>query len=247
MGLPGVDLRVDAQLAMLHALAAFFSSVPFPENITLPQRYYYNNTSYGFGDALIYWSMINHLRPQRILEIGSGFTSALALDTIERLNLETTCTFVDPYPELAHRTIGVLPAPHQIIASRIQDLDLSTVNNLEAGDLLFIDSTHVLKTGSDVHFELTQVLPRVKTGVFIHFHDVFSGFEYPKNWSINGNYSWNEIYALHIFLEYNSAFQIEFFNHYIAAEHADKIQKLGMPEANRFLLNPGGGLWLSRC
>lgn len=244
--LPGIDLRKDAQLALLDALAPHFGTIPFLETETPGFRYRYENTSYNFGDALIYWAILNHLRPGRILEIGSGFTSALALDTLDLLKLDTVCTFADPYPELAQRTIGTLAPPHRIIKSRVQDLDLALFETLEAGDLLFIDSTHVLKTGSDVHFELTQVLPRLRSGVIIHFHDVFAQFEYPRKWLLERNFSWNEVYALHLFLQYNSEFQIEFFNHYIATEHADAVRALGTPQAKRFLLNPGGGLWLSR-
>lgn len=244
--LPGVDLRAGAQLDLLGELASFFGSIPFPETESPPFRYRYQNSSYGFGDALIYWAILNHLRPGRILEIGCGFSSALALDTVERLNLDTVCTFADPYPELAHRTIGTLAPPHQIIRSRVQDLDPSHFESLGAGDLLFIDSTHVLKTGSDVHFELTELLPRLRPGVVVHFHDIFAGFEYPRGWAIDRNYSWNEVYALHLFLQYNNEFQIEFFNHYVAKEHAEKVRALHLPQADRFLVNPGGGLWLSR-
>lgn len=244
--LPGVDLRTEAQLSRLRAMAPFFGSIPFSETVTPPFRYHYVNSSYGFGDALIYWAFLNHLRPARILEIGCGFTSALALDTIDQLKLPTICTFADPYPELAQRTIGELKPPHSIIQSRVQDLDLGLFETLQAGDLLFIDSTHVLKTGSDVHFELTEVLPRLRPGVIVHFHDIFNGFEYPRGWAIDRNYSWNEVYALHLFLQYNTAFRIEFFNDHIARDHADEVRALGGAAGQRFLLNPGGGLWLSR-
>lgn len=245
--LPGVDLRPAEQLALLGVLAPFFATIPFPETPTPPFRYHYQNTSYGFGDAIIYWALLNHFRPGRILEIGCGFTSALALDTVERLDLPTTCVFADPYPELAQRTIGTLKPPHQIIKSRVQDLDMAMFETLGAGDLLFIDSTHVLKTGSDVHFELTEVLPRLKPGVLVHFHDIFVNFEYPKRWALERGYNWNEVYALHLFLVDNAHFKIEFFNHYIAQEHAGAVRAVGGAQAERFLLNPGGGLWLRRC
>jgi hypothetical protein len=244
--LPGIDLRDAAQVSLLRAMAPFFGTIPFPETAAPPFRYNYANSSYGFGDALIYWAFLNHLRPARILEIGCGFTSALVLDTIDRLGLSTICTFADPYPDLAQRTIGALKPPHSIIQSRVQDLDLGLFEALQAGDLLFIDSTHVLKTGSDVHFELTEVLPRLKPGVIVHFHDIFAGFEYPRGWAIERNHSWNEVYALHLFLQYNTAFRIEFFNDHIAREHADTVREIGGAAGARFLVNPGGGLWLSR-
>jgi hypothetical protein len=245
--LPGVDLRDGEQLRLLNRLAGFFDSIPFPEKAEKPFRYHYANTSYNFGDALIYWAMLNHLRPTRILEIGSGFSSALALDTLDVLGLPTRCTFVDPYPQLAERLLGPLAPPHSILPKRVQDVDLVIFEELQDGDLLFIDSTHVLKTGSDVHFELTQVLPRLAKGVVVHFHDMFAGFEYPRRRAIDLNYAWNEVYALHIFLQYNKAFEVLFFNHHIATTHRDAVIALGSAQAERYLLNPGGGLWLRRC
>ncbi len=244
--LPGVDLRAEEQLRLLAALAPFFATIPFPDTHTPPFRYFFKNSGYGFGDALIYWAMLNHLRPARILEIGGGFASALALDTIARLNLETTCTFVTPDPDAAQQAIGPLDPAHRLIKSRAQDLDPAQFEKLEAGDLLFINSTHVLKAGSDVHFLLTEALPRLRPGVFVHFQEIFAPFEYPRSWVIDRGHGWNEAYALHLFLQYNAEFQIEFFNHYIGTELAGAVTASGTPQMDRFLLNPGGGLWLSR-
>ena len=242
----GIDFQDEKQIVLLHELSVFFASVPFFENRTDKFRYGYNNPSYNYGDAIIYWSMINHLRPGRILEIGSGFSSALALDTIELLGLPTACTFVDPYPQVAREATAPLRAPHRIIGSRVQDIDPTEFLSLEHNDILFIDSSHVLKSGSDVHFELCEILPRLKAGVLVHFHDMFDNFEYPEKWVLEENHSWNELYAVRLFLTHNDNFSIEYFNDYIAKNYAAILSSLAPTEAPRILLNPGGGLWLRR-
>ena len=242
----GLDLRPEKQLEMFLKLLPFFQTLPFPETKAVGLRYFYDNPSYNFGDAMIYWAMLNHLRPRRIMEVGCGYSSALALDTIDLLGLPTTCCFIDPFPEVARETTAPL-GHHEIVVSRVQDINPDDVRSLQRDDILFIDSSHVLKTGSDVHFELTELLPRLAPGVVIHFHDVFNGFEYPESWVLEHNHGWNEIYALRVFLMYNQAFEVEFFNHHFAKVYRGTIN-LAIPDmSERFLLNPGGGLWLRRC
>jgi Methyltransferase domain len=242
----GINLRSNEQLELLSRLVPFFGTIPFADERTPPYRYYYRNPSYNYGDAVVYWAMLNHFRPRRIIEVGSGFSSALALDAIDILGLPTACTFIDPYPEAAEQTTAPLREPHRIIPTRIQDIDPDEVKSLEEDDLLFIDSSHVLKTGSDVHFELTELLPRLRRGVLVHFHDMFYSFEYPERWTIEENFGWNELYVVHVFLMFNSIFRIEYFNQYVARKYAAELQKILPAQAPRVLLNPGGGLWLRR-
>ncbi len=242
-----IDLDAAGQIALLETLSRHFAAMPFSDRARPPLRYYYDNTSYGFGDACIYWSMIGHLRPTRIIEVGSGFTSALALDAIEHFGLSTRCTFIDPNPELLLKVAAPIQARHSVVAELVQNTDPALVEQLGPDDLLFIDSSHVVKTGSDVHFEVLELLPRLKPGVMVHFHDTFYPFEYPRPWVIEDNYSWNELYFLQSFLMYNAAFKVVYFNDFVGREHADRIRALLPREtASRILLNPGGGLWLQR-
>jgi SAM-dependent methyltransferase len=242
----GVDLRAASQQRLFAELARHFPTAPFADHKGGRLRYHYDNPSYNFGDAVVYWAMLNRLRPRRIVEIGSGFSSALALDAIDILGLPTVCTFIDPFPEVVRQATEPLDPRHRIVPSRVQDTDLGEFAALTAGDLLFIDSSHVLKTGSDVHFELTEILPRLQPGVIVHFHDVFANFEYPEQWVLDANHSWNEQYALHAFLLFNGAFRIEYFNHWFATTYPQEIRTRCPGQAERILLNPGGGLWLER-
>jgi hypothetical protein len=241
-----VNMQADRQKLLLTAISAFFPTIPFSDEKSARFRYHYENTSYAFGDALIYWSMLNYLRPSRIIEVGSGYTSALALDTIDLLDLDTKCTFIDPYPDLAKKVTAPLGPRHEIIPRRVQDVDLGLLGELGPNDILFIDSSHVVKTGSDAHFEITEMLPVLKSGVIVHFHDMFYPFEYPKKWAVDLSISWNEVYFLHAFLMYNSAFRIEYFNHYAATEFRSDLLQMAPVEGARYLINPGGGLWLRR-
>ena len=112
---------------------------------------------------------------------------------------------------------------------------------LASGDILFIDSTHVSKAGSDVNHIFFKILPSLAEGVNIHLHDIFYPFEYPKEWIYEGR-AWNENYVLHAFLQYNSAFKITFFSNFLARFHHRTFHEK-MPLCMK---NTGGSIWLQR-
>jgi len=242
--LPGIDLRSAEQLAMVERLAKHYDSLPFPAQPTTGLRYFYENSAFSYGDAIVLGCMLAELRPRRLLEFGSGYSSCATLDVDEHvLGGQLNCTFVDPYPELLHSLHGRLdPTRHRIVCSQAQDVDLTLVDCLASGDVLFIDSTHVSKAGSDVNFHLFTVLPRLRSGVFIHFHDVFYPFEYPEEWFFEENRSWNELYLLRAFLMDNPGYEIVMFNNYLGREHIETMVG-SMP---LFMRNAGGSLWLRK-
>jgi hypothetical protein len=243
-----IDLNLSGQEQVFGRLCAHSAKLPFADQPAEGSlRYYYDNTSYGFGDAFVYWGMLCESRPHRIIEIGSGFTSALALDAIDILGMDTLCTFIDPYPDLLKKVGRPVASRHSIIESRIQDLSPSIVDVLDANDILFIDSSHVVKTGSDVHFEIFELLPRLRPGVLVHFHDVFFPFEYPSAWVLDERKSWNELYFLRAFLMYNTAFKMVYFNHAFVALRRSALLGLPIEIGRRLFLNPGGGLWLQKA
>jgi hypothetical protein len=163
------------------------------------------------------------------------------LDTNERFfDRSIALTFIDPDPS----TVRALLKPDdraEIIAAPLQDVPLARFDDLEANDILFVDSTHVAKTGSDVNRILFDILPRLKPGVHIHFHDMFYPFEYPKEWVYEGR-AWNEDYFVRAFLEFNDAFEIVLFGTYLIRFHRDWFAR-HMPLC---LENPGGALWMKR-
>jgi predicted O-methyltransferase YrrM len=241
--LPGIALDRDALVATWQSLLPFIETCPFPERQADGFHFYFKNDFFGFGDAHLLHALIRQRMPKRYIEIGSGFSSACAVDTIDRF-LPGACevTFVEPHPERLHEALGERVAHARVFAVPVQSVGLDVFAELEAGDILFIDSSHVFRTGSDVCFELFEVLPRLASGVLVHVHDIGWPFEYPGPWIIDENRSWNEAYALRTFLTNNDAWNIVFFNDYFAKFEGERIART-FPE---FKDNLGASLWLER-
>jgi hypothetical protein len=239
----GIDLNQTGQLALLPMLRSLAHEIVLPETKTHGMYYYSDNGQYGPGDAAVLASMIRYYRPRRILEFGSGHSSCCILD-INRLyfggNIE--CTFVDPHPQRLRELLTGYTGCARMLETRAQDIDIKLVTSLEKNDILFIDSTHVSKGGSDVNFHFFSTLPALQTGVIIHFHDVFYPFEYPTEWFFDENRSWSELYVLRAFLMHNTMYRIEFFNHFLAHVHPDIANTFP-----GFKQNCGGALWLRKC
>jgi hypothetical protein len=238
----GINLNTNYQKQLLKNLEVFYNDMPFNSHKTNHLRYYFENGLYSYTDAITLHGMIRHLKPKQIIEVGSGFSSAIMLDTNEiffKNNIKLT--FIEPYPERLNNLINENDKKNtQILNDFVQNIELSIFEKLDAGDVLFIDSTHVVKTGSDVHFILFEILPILKKGVYIHFHDIFYPFEYPKEWVYKGR-NWNEDYFLKAFLMYNSAFEIVLFSHYLHTHHKETFNQMPLCFKNK-----GGNLWIKK-
>jgi predicted O-methyltransferase YrrM len=245
--LPAIDVNESQQLRLLEKLGAHADDLPWQDRPVRGLRYHYGNTQFTYGDAVVLQAMLRLLRPRRVIEVGAGHSSALMLDTADRwLDAGTSFTFIEPYPDrlrallTAADTAG--PRPRcEVIEQPVQAVPLERFDELAAGDILFIDSSHVVKIGSDVVHLLTWVLPRLQRGVFVHFHDVFWPFEYPEPWLREGR-AWNECYVLAAFLQYNAAFAIALFNSWLVAFRRAEFAR-HLPLAMR---NTGGSLWLEK-
>jgi hypothetical protein len=240
---PEIDFNEAGQLQLVEEFREFYQDLPFEQSQGDVNLYYYDNRYYSYGDAIILACMLRHAKPKRLIEFGSGFSSCVILD-INRLFLggEVECTFIDPYPERLESLILNYNYPVKIIKSRAQDIDLMEISLLKENDIIFVDSTHVTKAGSDVNFHLFEVLPRLAPGVLIHFHDVFYPFEYPESWFFEEHRSWNENYILRAFLMGNVSYQIVFFNDFIRLRYFQKVAN-AMPLFQR---NAGGSLWIRK-
>jgi hypothetical protein len=232
--LDGVDLNEAGQLALFEQLAAYYADQPFSAEQQSGARYYFENPAFSYFDAIVLHCMIRHARPRRVIEVGSGYSSCVLLDTNDRFfNGAIACTCIEPYPELLHSLIRSDDRERtKIVARNLQELDPALFSELTANDILFIDSSHVSKTDSDVNHVFFQILPRLAPGVHVHFHDIFYPFEYPKEWVYQGR-AWNEAYVLRAFLQYNAAFAIELFNAYLQTFHKDRVARL-MPLCTRY-------------
>jgi predicted O-methyltransferase YrrM len=241
-GIRGVNLRTDEQKKLVQQFATYYAEMPFQAEKQPNLRYYFENMYYGYTDGTILYSFIRHSKPKRIIEVGSGFSSAVMLDTNELFfNNQVELTFIDPYAE---RLFSLLTEEDKkrvtVIEKDVQTIPLSTFEQLEAGDILFIDSTHVSKTGSDVNYILFEILPTLRSGVLIHFHDIFYPFEYPKEWVFRG-FNWNEDYILKAFLMYNDQFHIKLFSEYLHQHHSQVFAAMPLTYKNK-----GGNLWIEK-
>lgn len=240
---PGVDLREGEQLKLLEVMAGYYEEMPFSDQRTADARYFSGNGFFGVGDAIVLYSLFRHFRPKRVIEIGSGFSSAAMLDTSERfLGGSVHFTFIEPY---ADRLLELLrPADREtqtIVSCLVQDVPLDVFQALERGDVLFIDSSHVLKIGSDVQHILFNILPTLKPGVLVHFHDIHWPFEYRRETVLKGK-TWNEAYAVRAFLQFNHSFEILYHGPFMAEFHGDLV-RAKLPLAAR---DPGVSLWIRR-
>ena len=241
--LPGIDLRLDAQLALAARLTELQEDFDAPVAPAASHRYFTENPSYGRGDALILESMLRDLRPRRIIEIGSGHSSALMLDTIDRyLDDGVSITFIEPFTDVLREQLRPGDADRcEVIQQPLQTVDVSRFDELEPGDLLFIDSTHVVRPGSDVLLEILEILPRLRPGVVVHLHDIFFPFEYPPFWVEEGR-AWGEAYLLRAFLVHNSQFEIMLWPNYVEFAAPETFREV-WPK----MVGEGfGAIWLRR-
>lgn len=241
--LPDIRIDITAMEKIWASLAANMSDCDFPAQATPVHRYYFENDFFSYADALVLQAMLRWLAPARVIEIGSGFSSAAMLDTHARFTIPTHLTCIDPEPE----RLRALMQPGDtaicdIDARKVQDVALSSFAQLTADDILFVDSAHVIKTGNDLHHILFEILPSLAPGVVVHFHDIFWPFEYPADWVLHERRAWNEIYVLRAFLAGNAGYEIIFFNDYFARYRRDAMLR-AHPMIGR---NTGGSLWLRK-
>ncbi|GGF75920.1 hypothetical protein GCM10007301_39880 [Azorhizobium oxalatiphilum] len=241
--LPGLAIDRAAMVAAWADLLPHLQACPFTAEPDARFRYHFENPAYAHGDGSVLYAMIRRHRPRQLIEIGCGWSSACALDAIER-ELGGACdvTFIEPYPQLVRDLMATRPFPHRLLPVPVQEVPLAEFARLQRDDILFIDSTHVLKTGSDVWYELCEILPALAPGVIVHFHDVFWPFEYPEEWVLEQNRSWNELYGLRCFLQDNAAWEILFLGNYMSALERPRVAA----EYPTLLQNPGGALWLRK-
>lgn len=239
----GLELHEDEQLKLLNEFVAYYKEMPFQPQKLEGLRYYYENPAYSYSDAILLHCMIRFLKPKRVIEVGSGFSSCMTLDTNELFfGNSIATTFIEPYPELLMSLIkDADKSKIKTISSRLQDVDLSEFEILQANDILFIDSTHVSKINSDVNRIFFDIFPRLSPGVHVHFHDIFFPFEYPKDWVYEGR-AWNEAYLLRAFLQYNNEFRVVLMNTFMEHFHEAFFQQK-MPLC---LKNTGGSIWLRK-
>ncbi len=207
----GIDFNTEEQLSLLDKFHYNDELLSFPienNNNNNNNEYYYNNGSYEAGDAEYLFNIIRHFKPKRIIEIGSGNSTLMARNAIANNKHDDsnyTCHHIciEPFEQPWLEKIGV-----ELIRKKVECIDKSFFNKLESNDILFIDSTHIIRPQGDVLFEFLELLPTLKKGVLIHVHDIFTPKDYPNDWVYNKHLLWNEQYLLEAFLTFNAEFKI---------------------------------------
>ena len=237
-----LDLRGPAQRSYYAGLLARFPALPFPRHQTAGRRYFADNGFFVLSDAFTLSGIIRQEQPRRIVEVGSGFSSAVMLDTLQHAGQTAGLTFIEPFPDRLNALLSAEDrARSTVLVQPVQEVPLSVFEQLEEGDILFIDSSHVAKIGSDVAFLFLRVLPRLRRGVLIHLHDIFYPCSYPAVWLREGR-AWNESLFLRAFLLGNPGFEIVAFNSF-AGRAFPEIFRTDFPA---FLDNTGGSIWLRK-
>lgn len=234
--LPGIDLNYAVQQSYHKALSQFQDGYVWKPQKQEGLDFYWDNDQFTDGCSYTVYAFLRLVRPARVIEVGSGYSTAIMEDT-NRLYLDRSMkiTCIEPYPDRLYATWGDRVEEHvKLYRKCLQDVDLSLFDELQSGDLCFIDSSHVAKLGSDVCRIFFELLPRLKEGVYIHFHDILYPFEYPDAW-LRENRAWNEAYMLRAFLENNPDYEILYWGTCLMAlEESLKDRNLG------------GSIWLRK-
>ena len=241
---PGVALHEAQQIALLETWVPLYAEPTLRGDAEQRHlRHRLQNPFFGFCDTIFLYCMLRHLHPRRVIEVGSGHSSCAILDTAELfLDDRVECTFIEPFPDRLRSLIRPNDLRrHAVVTTRVQDVPVERFASLAADDVLFIDSSHVSKIGSDVNHLFGEVLPSLRPGVYVHVHDVFYPFEYPAEWVFGGRY-WTEAYLLRAFLQFNRSFELVLFNHFVQRQHRAWLERR-LPLC---VEDTGGSIWLRR-
>lgn len=225
--LPGIEWQGEAQLRRLREYAARYRAEyeAFPRRPTAdPTQYHEENGQFASTDAEVLHCVIRATRPRLVIEVGSGFSTLITAAALRRNAAdgspgELVC--IEPYPSAVLRA-GV-PGLTRLIAAPVQAVPLETFDQLRAGDVLFIDSSHVVAIGSDTTREVLDIVPRLAPGVLVHFHDIYSPIEYPRGWVLDEHRFWNEQYLVDAFLSFNQRFEILYAGSYLHVTHLPRL------------------------
>jgi Methyltransferase domain len=255
----GVDLGFERQLDFLHAAVSQYQTEWESDSAPLfSVGYEYGNGFFETVDAEIAYCLVRHYKPLRIVEVGGGYSSrvmAAALDVNLKLDaVRGDLVTIDPYPDRFPQK--ALSDRVQLIGQAVQNVDLDVFLSLQSGDVLFLDSSHVVGIGSDVVREYLEIIPRIAPGVLIHAHDIFIPGDYPRDAVLHNLAFWSEQYLLQALLMFNPRFEVLWGSSYMQSRAQDALDNAfphwrqsycNMPSAKRRFLptRDGDRVWPS--
>jgi len=241
----GVDMNKVSQSKLLNSFSKFrgeykhFKELSKSIDDQKDPKFYFGNLAFDNVDALSYYSMIRLFKPRRIVEVGSGWSTKIAA-AAALANKKTELVIIEPFPQPILQK--GFPGLTKVTKKRVQDIPLTFFDSLNGNDMLFIDSSHTVKTGGDVNYLLLEVIPRLQKGVFVHVHDIFFPYDYPKKWVLDEHRFWAEQYLLQAFLSFNDSFEVVYCSSYMADNFPAKVKK-AFPGRKTI---KGGSIWIRR-
>lgn len=236
-----IDFRVPEQIKLLNEFRYQDEIRKMPEIDVNGIPFARDSRNFGVGDFEIYYSLVRHLKPKKIIEIGSGhstITAKIAALQNENEGHATTITAIEPFEQPWLERLDV-----EVIRKKVEEAGVEPFQALDDGDFLFIDSSHVIRPQGDVLFNFFSILPILKPGVLVHVHDIFMPSDYPEDWVLRQRRLWNEQYLLEAFLAYNQSFEVVLAANYLKNAHYDELKAV-CP-----FLSPGGepgSFWMRR-
>lgn len=208
--LPGLNMNEAEQLALLVRFdyADELQRLPARRSAHEPLAFYYENPAFTYGDAEYLYSIVRSLKPARIIEVGSGYSTLMAIEAI-RANKQESDSYqckhvcIEPYEMPWLESSGV-----EVLRTKVEDIPIDYFQQLQPNDILFIDSSHMIRPQGDVLYEFLELLPTLPSGVIVHIHDIFTPFDYPEEWIKGHVRLWNEQYLLEAFLSFNKEFRV---------------------------------------
>jgi predicted O-methyltransferase YrrM len=240
----GIDWREAAQLALCRDVFARQTHFLFQEDaVEGLTEYFVTNGQYPPLDAWILEGLMRYVKPRHMIEVGCGFSTLVsARVNREYFDSQISLTCIEPYPRpfLSEGIAGIAG----VRVEKIQDTPLALFETLEKDDILFIDTSHTVKTGGDVTWIFHEIVPRLAPGVIMHIHDFFLPGEYPEPWVLEG-WGWNETYLVRSFLTFNDVFEVIWGTQYMLINHRDDLVT-AFPNFQRYLAMGGASLWIRR-
>lgn len=175
--------------------------------------YHWNNNFWNNADALVQYGLVRSRQPKQVIEIGCGWSSLLLAKALDKNERPCAVVQIEPYPN--PEIFKQLPSNFVHHECIVQRAPMEIFDKLEAEDILFYDGSHCAKVAGDVNWFFFRVLPRLKSGVLIHLHDIFLPHEYPEEWIFRRGQTWNEQYVLQAFLMNNKDYRIVIANRYL--------------------------------
>lgn len=223
--LPGIDWNVKGQIDVLDRFKFNDELLEISSTKTDDLSFYYDNGAFRSGDAEYWYNMIRSHKPKLIIEVGSGYSTRMAVSAIRKNHDEDPdyrCKHIciEPYENPWLESLDV-----SVIREKVENVDKGFFKALEENDILFIDSSHMIRPQGDVLFEYLEILPILNAGVVVHIHDIFSPKDYLDDWIIKEACFWNEQYLLEAFLTSNKSWKIIGALNYLHHNHYDKLKE----------------------